>query len=341
MTTQRANNIGLLRLGLATSVIVSHAFPLAEGHELNEPLVRFTHGQTTIGQMAVGGFFALSGYLILQSWQSDPHLGRFLLKRALRLYPGFVAMSLFCVLVAGALGSPTAYTYLQHVYWDWQTPVLDTLTMAMPSTHGAFADVPFPNAINGSMWTIRPEALCYLFIAGLGVCALASRSALLAAFGLAYVGYVLHPVPSQWHLAAHFMAGAAAYHYRSAIVARGWLIAVSGLALVVTSRLGGLAVVLPVAWVYLVMVLSLHAPAITGPLTDHGRDFSYGVYLYAFPVQQLLMYWFPHLQPFDLAMLAMVGTAPFAVASWYGVERPALALKPASPRRPRAVPAVA
>ena len=55
-------------------------------------------------------------------------------------------------------------------------------------------------------------------------------------------------------------------------------------------------------------------------------DFSYGVYVYAFPCQQMLAALLgKDLQPWSFFGLSLLLVLPLGVASWYLVERPALA----------------
>ena len=88
--TRRNNNFDLLRLALAILVIFSHSYQLVTGGETAEPLHAATRGQLSSGLLAVGWFFAISGYLITQSWENSRTLWSYLKKRVYRIYPGFI-----------------------------------------------------------------------------------------------------------------------------------------------------------------------------------------------------------------------------------------------------------
>src|SRR5205085_4562125 len=103
LSAGRANNFDALRFALAALVILSHSFPLLQRDNRHEPLAVATGGQITGGEVAVGGFFILSGFLIAQSWDNSRGLGDYLRKRAARIYPGFLAAALVCALIAGPL----------------------------------------------------------------------------------------------------------------------------------------------------------------------------------------------------------------------------------------------
>jgi peptidoglycan/LPS O-acetylase OafA/YrhL len=131
----RHNNIDALRLILAVLVIFSHSYVLGTGSEAAEPLLRATRGQLTLGALAVDWFFVLSGFLIAQSWERIRALGPFLVKRARRIYPGFIVAVAVCSWVVVPLARPTADTFtLSHlVDFLWTVPRLLT-----PAYFGAF-----------------------------------------------------------------------------------------------------------------------------------------------------------------------------------------------------------
>ena len=108
---QERNDIGLVRLLLAISVIFSHAFPALTGNNDREPLYRLFPGYASFGRFAVLGFFAISGLLISQSWLSRPNLKVFVLRRLLRIWPGFAAASILVLVIVlpYATDRPSAY----------------------------------------------------------------------------------------------------------------------------------------------------------------------------------------------------------------------------------------
>ena len=103
----KANNLDFLRLVFAGLVIVMHSFYVFSSSSVPEPLHHFTLGRVYSGTLAVYGFFAISGYLIVASWLRVPRLGDFMKRRVLRIYPGFVACCLLCVFVVVPWHGPT------------------------------------------------------------------------------------------------------------------------------------------------------------------------------------------------------------------------------------------
>jgi peptidoglycan/LPS O-acetylase OafA/YrhL len=345
----RKNNFDFLRVALAALVILSHSFPLLWGSNLHEPFMRATGGQITGGEFAVAGFFILSGFLITGSCVRSRGLADYFRRRVLRIYPGFWVACLFCALVVGPIGSAST-----AAYWRAFSPLrlfLDLLNLREYKSPLAFASNPV-HAINGSLWSIRYEFFCYIGVALLWlVGALRRRFFVAAAFAASLLIYAaqvelrlkipggsltwLIGLPDYWpRLIACFLSGTVAYLYRERIpIRRAWVAAsLAGLVvLALLPRLKLLVLAVPLLGSYVLLYLAF-APSIK--LHDFARrgDFSYGIYLYAFPIQQLIVaYGGRSLHPLALFTLALPLTVMCAWLSWHTVERPFLALKP-SPR---------
>ena len=152
----RSNALNLIRFLLAALVIVSHSFPVGGLGE--EP----HFGDITLGTVAVGGFFSISGYLITKSRASTPLL-RFGIRRALRIFPGLwvcVALTgiIFSLIVGQLRGGwsfakGVSYALTNGTFYHFEHTVGSTL-----------AGAPFPAAWNGSLWTLRYELACYAVV---------------------------------------------------------------------------------------------------------------------------------------------------------------------------------
>ncbi len=334
----RANNFDHLRLLLATLVIFSHSWPLLEGDDVHEPLRAISHGQMFFGAMAVDLFFVMSGFLITMSWGNSGGFYDYMRKRILRIYPGFVAAVIVCLAVVVPLAGGSILD---------ASPLgvaINVATLSAPKVAHTFETVPLAGAINDSMWTIRHEFLCYLVVPALGFLGLLRRrAAVLALFialvaGTALFTYVwpapdlplLRPELGILRLSAYFFAGATFFLYRERIPRSSVLLGVSVAALAVGVLLGGLAVIFPFAGTYIVLHAAFGRPLDPARAAASKPDFSYGAYLYAFPVQQLLVHFIgpSNLSPVGLFLLALPSTFALAALSWYLVERPFLRYKP-------------
>jgi peptidoglycan/LPS O-acetylase OafA/YrhL len=335
----RQNNFDFLRFWLAVLVIFSHAFALPAGSDKAEPLYRLSGGQLSWGGFAVDAFFVISGYLITASWLHSKGLGDFLWKRALRIYPGFIAAVAFGVLVV----SPLAMGRFARP--DFPAWLLGTANLRGYSPPGVFADLPV-RALNGSLWSVSYECWCYVGVAALGLTALLPRrravlALLLAAIAVSVVFVVkdlkpggkwlgvLFGYPPFWaRLLPYYLAGMTFYLWRDRIPSSKALalLALLLMAAAVLVPPWGVAAVFPIAATYLLLYVAFLPRTGVAGWARYG-DFSYGMYLYAFPLQQLLLHWRPGLGPWALFALATPLTLVLAAVSWHAVESPCLRLK--------------
>ena len=172
-TAGRDNNTQLLRLLAATGVIAFHSRALS-GHWNDAPLFRLT-GDTNLGALGLNCFFVLSGFLVTQSWLRRPHLPAFLAARVCASIPR-CSWLLPCRSCSPAFSSavpwdrfltdPMTFAFARHNALGWRVEYL------LP---GAFKTNPFPNAVNGSLWTLPVELRLYVAVAILGVCGVLAR----------------------------------------------------------------------------------------------------------------------------------------------------------------------
>jgi peptidoglycan/LPS O-acetylase OafA/YrhL len=333
----RTNSLNLVRLGLASLVLFAHGFYIS-----GAGVGPHVDGEN-LGGWAVFGFFAVSGYLITASRWANP-LGTYLVHRIARIFPAF----LVCLLVMVLVFAPISYAGLHGS--------LDGYLTAGPTTPGNFlfsnsllrvnsyeiagtpAEVPYPGAWNGSLWSLYFEFLCYLVVAALASIGWVRRSAWgMAAAWLLSVGahagwgrFVAPYVSANGELQLLlkllplFLGGALVQLLRHRLPLH-WVGAALSAAAILASiwLLNGWGAQLTAPFMaYLLIWVGSVVPC---PRIVRRHDISYGVYIYAFPVQQLLVLTGIHersLALYDLAALAC--TVPFAIASWLLVERPAM-----------------
>jgi peptidoglycan/LPS O-acetylase OafA/YrhL len=336
-TNHRGNAFDLLRLVAALLVVVGHSWVMT-GHE--DPLT-FLSG-TNAGDLGVGVFFLLSGFLVSGSWLADPSLKRFAARRALRIYPAYALVVVALAVVLGPLVtrlSAAAY-YASGGTWKFLAGNLAIIPVQF-TLPGVFEGNPYPNAVDGSLWTIRVEVLCYVGVAVLGLAGLLRRRwATAAVAGLLYAvaliveatGYhgVLLPGALDYQAAvpiAYFGVGMAYREFVGANPPPWWTPALGALAWAVLWFTPAAPVGALVFVAALTFTIAFRAPTALHHPTG-GYDLSYGTYLLAFPVQQLL-----HGLPSVInALLTTVIVLALAALSWRFVEQPALRRKPSRPR---------
>jgi peptidoglycan/LPS O-acetylase OafA/YrhL len=297
-------NFDIMRLVAALLVVVSHTFPLAGQAPLR------IMGVEDLGALGVSIFFVISGYLVSASYERDPKA--YLLKRILRIEPGLIASLVVTVgLLALVTTAPAAEYWPAAAMYVLRNALLYPATYALP---GVFQDVPFAGVVNGVLWTLRLEFTFYIVL----MLVRARLSLVLALMAVCAVVFLTmtftHPHWAQEKLTRITFLGARnglLFFAGAALQLSRWKVPfwLGGASAVAFPFLGPLA--LPTA------VLGLARP---GKLP---ADLSYGVYIYAFPIQQVLAAY----GQLNLAT-ALLGVLPFAVASWFLVERPALKLKP-------------
>ena len=334
------NNLDVLRLVLALAVIFSHSFPIATGSNDREPIDRITRHGWDVGKQAVVGFFAISGLLVAQSWRRTGGVGRFAAKRGLRILPGYAVCIAVCILIATpAVGSLAA---------NWRPLTVCGLELEPLHAPQLLAANPYPAYLNGSIWTIRYELYCYLILAALGAAGALRRPVAMAAVFVASLSLILAgdwarhrqvalaltgvgDLTSWARFLPPFLAGAAVSSVYHRVPLRGWALCVAGAVMLVLFRFGLPTVarlMVPFVTVYGVLYVGFHPRLRLHRFGRYG-DFSYGTYLYAWPIQQVLVaHTGAHLTPWMLCAAAAPLSLLAGVGSWFGVERLFLRSKP-------------
>jgi peptidoglycan/LPS O-acetylase OafA/YrhL len=325
-----------VRTAAALAVLVSHQFALTGRPE---PSLFSAH---SLGGIGVLVFFAISGYLVSQSWERDPNIWRFALRRMLRIWPALAVVTLLCAFVLGPLVStlPATEYFGSGETWAYLKAMKFTVRYQLP---GVFEGNPYPNAVNGSLWTIRIEVDWYLTLLVVGVVGLLRQRFLVlaATIVLAFVffGTNVFVDPGHrnfwWEFGLFFCAGACLNSFQNVWKVQPFRVLAALCAMgAVVFALGypdaALFVVLPV---FVICFGTASFPL----LRRFGRfgDLSYGIYVYAFPTQQTVTWLTDNKLPFAAGLvLTTLCTTLLALMSWHWVEKPALDLKPKVRRSP-------
>jgi peptidoglycan/LPS O-acetylase OafA/YrhL len=331
-TVREINNFDLLRLFAAFLVFWMHGF-FFKGSPTPE-----WFGWLSPGALGVFIFFLISGYLVSESWEADPHPLRFLARRALRIFPGLVVLVLLTALVLGpAMTTLPLHDYFHHPFFALYF-------------HNAWLEISFPlpgvfgnEGVNGSLWSLRVEFALYLCLILLCVTRVPRwlLVVLLVAGCWGTVYWVLERDPfliigglvmqNMVEYGTYFLIGVCVSRFRL----QKWL--------TVSSMFGAVALMYAVqqwpvasrvvswfAFPCVFLTFGLASSLAARALARFG-DFSYGVYIYALPVQQTVLYLFPALPLWAYVAATLVVTLALAAASWHLIERRALRLKPRRP----------
>lgn len=342
-TSDRNNNFNLIRFIAASLVIYSHSFALALGSGVSEPMGNAVG--VTFGSLAVDIFFISSGFLITSSYLARNNLIAFTYARALRIYPALIVAMLFCVFVVGlsfTTWSTTDYLtdFQTFKYFVRNVTLFTGVEQHLP---GVFEGLPFPKAVNGSIWTLPYEINMYALIAlALILASFLSKKLpkvtvkysllVLAALGLALtIGDHFTNIGEKknyfFHLYAMFFIGGALFIWRETVPMSSKIAAIAFVVLLASAfNKHSFFVCYCLTLPYLVLYLAYVPKGKILKFNNYG-DYSYGIYIYAFPVQQMLVYFYPNIGVNTMAVSAFIIVLGFAALSWHFVEKPTLKMK--------------
>lgn len=334
-TSGRDNNLNLIRAIAATAVLVSHAYPIALGPEAYQPLQVLTG--YTLGTLSVYAFFVISGFLISMSFMRSSSWLSFLIARVLRLVPGLfvslLAVGFVLAPIVTTLSTGSYFSNLETYTFIIRNMLLLPLQYYLP---GVFDNQPY-TAVVGSIWTLFYEVFCYVGVFVVGVAGLL-RSRLWMSLGfVAYLGFWFfievngapHPrINSLQELSLPFAIGMAFFIWQDKL----------------PLSLMGVLILSVIAWavretVFYELMLTLalsygvfwvgYIPA--GILRAYNQvgDYSYGIYIYAFPLQGFAVWLMGGdvQSPLMNMAISFPLTLICSIASWHLIENPALNAK--------------
>ena len=340
---QRKDNFDLLRLLAASTVVVSHCYFLT-GREASEPLYKASH-LTDMGAFSVFIFFIISGYLIAGSWDSHKRAAAFLGKRLLRIMPALLVSVLMALFVLGPiLTSKTQVEYFSNPYtWLYLNNI--SLYNRIHTLPGVFATNFTPGIINGTAWTLPYEFSMYLLLllfGTLGWFNTHKRWILVLVFIL---GIIIQFNTHIWGTTftsievffinisvlikngTFFVAGMLYYVFKDKIIFDWKYCILAFVALIISFGQSD--------WFFPIMYLSLpyviltvaYIPTSVGQLISKLGDFSYGIYIYGYPIQQILVSQMPHIKLLPMIAISLFLSVIAGALSWYTIEKTALTLK--------------
>lgn len=339
-----SNHFDFIRLCAACLVLLSHSYALKGFPETEDPIGQWTHGYFPASFFGVQFFFLISGYLILTSYERSPSLTSYFWKRSLRIFPGLAVLLILMVGLYGPIFTDlswTAYFSKTHeLVLFLRNLSLYKLNGSLP---GVFPHLPLPHELVGSLWTLAYEFSCYFLLALWGTLGLLRwrwiTVVLYVGLTIAncfpqYLGTysipVLHfPLIPTLQFSSFFIGGMLYKQWGDVLS-----FSTPRLALATMALLGCLALGVPVAMYVagyiLVPYLLFGLAFLPGPLTKLGKwgDFSYGLYIYGFPVQQACVYLSSNSLTFaELFFVSLFISLPLAYVSWHWVESRFLAFK--------------
>lgn len=326
-----------MRLILAFFVIITHSYAIL-GYEEHDFLYRISKGQTRFSVFAVDSFFVISGYLVTSSLLNSSSILSYLTKRSLRIVPGFWAVVLLSIV---ALALLTSETPLKRIF---STEAISYVANNFAfRIHYQVSEILSGKPINGSLWTIPYEAFLYILIIPLWWIR-RSEMRVAAIIGVLFTFLAFHflandtlgrlSLPVIWiniaelcRLGAFYMMGALFATWKILSFKKNWIVVSLGVGAVAFSLLSQVYYYTAfLCMPALILSLGLMYNKFFSQATASG-DYSYGVYLWAFPVQQTIAYFFDIQEPLYLTLVAIPVAYAFGMMSWHFIEYPFLRLK--------------
>ncbi len=322
-----------LRFYLAVAIVVYHAKQVVVGREAAQYQSSILF-PCLLALVPV--FFCLSGFLVTGSALRNPSLRTFLINRSLRIFPALAVEVALCALILGPWLTSVAWEdYFQNKkFFAYFGNIIGRVRMSLP---GMFDDNPIPDTVNASLWTLQPEFYCYLIMTALMLSTIAYRRALATLlYGLlTLVLSILNWRTDLGHpddvfpghvIVYYFATGIVAYHWVRAIPIHFGLFVLAALSAYWMITVPGLMFLASIPVAYCTIYIGLSNFPLIYPFNT--GDFSYGIYLFNFPIQQTVVYFFPDVKAWWLLlMISLPLTILFAAGSWRWVEKPALRLK--------------
>ena len=301
---------------------------MRDGNKANEILTQI-FGTITFGQLAVDSFFIISGFLIVKSWKDKPIFTSFLLNRILRIYPGFICASLVCAFLIGP--NYNTGNYFQNL--DLSTFFLGVARLHLTGIPSVFDGTHNPE-LNGSLWTIPWEFKCYLLVLFCGFIGIIKRrwiwlslfSSTLICY-LAYcTGFLDHTIDLCSDLVMSFIAGGCFYLFKNSIPWNKNIAWIGVILFICALFISPLVVpALCIFWGYAVLYFANSGTLLLS--FNRHPDISYGIYLYAWPINKILLWYFPMINLYLEILIVFLLSIIAGIFSWYLIERPSLMAK--------------
>ena len=329
----RDNNFTTIRIILAWLVLYGHSYAIQPVAGIQDPLNQIFQGSIWIGELAVYGFFGISGFLVAASLVKRGIMD-YIISRVLRIFPALIVCVFASVFFLGpVLTTLSLSDYFSHPKtWSYLGNALAFLKMEW-MLPGVFENNT-RTAINGSLWTLTVEVRCYLLLAaltflGFRLNKMVGNGLVLALFVLGVMSFESIPLlginPKWSKPALYFVIGALCYLNRDKVFLD---YRIAFLAVVLASFSFGekwFGYVFPPALIYLLFYVAYSTKQL--PTDAIIGDISYGIYIYAWPVQQIIAQSFPGQTPYFNTLASSLIVIPLAWLSWHGIEKRILSCK--------------
>jgi len=334
-TINKNNNLNLIRFIAASLVLFSHSFVLRYGSLDMEPIRPFIG--LSLGHIAVDIFFVISGFLVTGSYYSKRNICDFLWARILRVYPALIVAMLFCVFIVGFYFTEYSFLHYFSSVETYKFLIKNSVLFFGVDYHlpGVFIDLPYARAINGSLWTLPHEVRMYIVLAfTLSLVSCVTKKPHLKHFkwvvlivciiicllNILNYFYIFFQ-ESSFRLLLMFVIGVTFFAWKEKIILSFNFTLFSLLILFFSSLNKDLFFITYSVLLPFILFYFAYVPSGLVRKFNYVGDYSYGIYIYAFPIQQSIIAIEPNISFVTLIVVSFFVTLALSVISWHLIEK--------------------
>lgn len=332
MSKGKSKNLNFLRWVAAIAVIISHSYPLSLGKSSFDFMTSFSDGKLGLGGIAVGVFFLSSGLLVSKSVEKNNNTKKYFKARCLRIFPPLLLIVFVTVFFVGPLFTdfsifeyflnPKTYTYL-----------LNGILIPVHSLPGVFVENIYGSTVNGALWTLPVEFICYIALFVCYKLGLMKKTSMKFTLPILFLGFVLFfytDIPIVLLIRNFlqpvfiFYIGMLFYVYRDDIILNKKIAFVLGIAWILLVYFGFSELAMIFIFPYIIITIIYSEKQCSEKLSLLG-NYSYGIYLCGFPIQQIVVYFFDgKMQPIMNSLLSIPIAVLIGFIVYHVVEKPLL-----------------
>lgn len=324
-------NLHMIRFIASIMVIISHSFPISMGENGKEIISKITKDELSLGGIAVLIFFLAGGYLIAKSMERLETFKAYFTTRIIRIFPLLIVVILLTMFVMGPVVTTLSFKkyFTNPLFFKYALNGIFILQHNLP---GVFELNLYGTTVNGALWTLPVEFMCYIVCYIFYKIKLMKQKTAIYTIPIAIVAYfILYYIFVRYNMqlllsaikpCMLFYIGMLYYIYRDKIILNGKLALIAGVMFIVSIFIGGTPITILVAFPYMCMYLFFGAKQRFEKLSDMG-NYSYGIYLCGFPIQQVIVNYMGHkMNPYINMIIAVPIAIAFAIILYYLVEKP-------------------
>lgn len=326
---KKSNNFNLIRLLAAIAVIYGHTSAIT-GHGPIDLFLQYV-GFKFIGGVAVDVFFVISGFFITSSFINAKNYKYFLASRILRIYPALIVCILLTVFIVGPLFTESTEYFTNKQTWEY----LYLNSSAYSTVYhlpGVFTNL-FDRGVNGSLWSIAVEVKLYIIVFIFGFFRILKNKYLfnslffiiiiISYFNPTFFEFILK-YENHRHVALMFLIGSFIYMNKESLILNPYILLFLCFFSVTQHGTDNFVYAYMLLLPYLVFYIGFSNEI---KLFNKIGDYSYGVYLYGWLVQQIVIYFLPLSSNTNHAIISIFFSLSIGIFSWHLIEQRLLKLK--------------